>query len=75
MHKKEDWKEMSKLPTPDRLDHILARAKEREQRIEMRVQATKEFYGQLTPAQQKTFDASFQHRGHHKDHEGEHEHN
>jgi len=74
MHKKEDWKEISKLPTPERLDRFLARAKEREQRIETRVQATKDFYQQLTPAQQKTFDASFQHRGHHKDHDGEHEH-
>jgi protein CpxP len=73
MHKKEDWTEMSKLTTPERLDRMLARTKEREQHVEKRVQATKEFYSQLTPNQQKTFDSSFQQRGHHG-HEGEDEH-
>jgi periplasmic protein CpxP/Spy len=73
MHKKEDWAEMSKLTTPERLDQMLARTKEREEQVEKRVQATKEFYNQLTSTQQKTFDASFQHREHHG-HEGEDEH-
>ena len=73
MHKKEDWAELSKLTTPERLDHMLARTKEREEQTEKRVQATKEFYSQLTPTQQKTFDTSFQHREHYG-HEGEGEH-
>ncbi|OIQ74960.1 hypothetical protein GALL_433760 [mine drainage metagenome] len=55
------WSELSGLSTPDRLDRMLASAKDRELRLETRVQATKEFYMQLTPAQQKIFDASFQH--------------
>jgi len=41
--------------------------------MERRVHATKEFYSQLTAAQQKIFDTSFQHREHHG-HEGEDEH-
>ena len=73
MHKKEDWAEMSKLTSPERLDRMLARTKAREEQMERRVHATKEFYSQLTAAQQKIFDTSFQHREHHG-HEGEDEH-
>ena len=73
MHKKEDWLEISKLTTPERLDHVLARTKEHEEQVEQRVHATKEFYGQLTPTQQKTFDTLFQHHEHHG-HEGKDEH-
>lgn len=73
MHKKEEWAELSKLTTPERLDHMLARTKEREERVEKRIQATKEFYSQLTLTQQKTFDTLFQHHEHHG-HEGEDEH-
>jgi periplasmic protein CpxP/Spy len=69
-HPKEDWAEISKLSTPERLDHMLARTKEHEAEVEQRVQATKVFYSQLTPAQQKTFDASFQP---HEQHEHEEE--
>jgi len=66
MHKKEDWAEISKLTTPERLDRMLSKTKEREEQVEKRVQATKAFYNQLTPAQQKTFDTSFQHHEHHE---------
>lgn len=67
-HNKTDWPELSKFSTPDRMDHMLARAKEREQRFETRVQATKDLYKQLTPAQQRVFDAAYQHHGyeHHR---------
>jgi periplasmic protein CpxP/Spy len=73
MHHKEDWAEISKLSTPERLDHMLTRTKEHEVQVENRVQATKAFYSQLTPAQQKVFDESFQHHEHHE-HEEEVEH-
>ena len=68
-HNKMDWTELSKLSTPQRLDSILARAKDREQKLETRVQVTKDFYKQLSPTQQTTFDASFQHEQHnHENH-------
>lgn len=66
---KPDWSELSKLSTPDRLDHMLAMMKERQQAMESRVQATKTFYAQLTPEQQKIFDdAYFRHMGRHGTH-------
>ncbi len=70
-HDKADWSELSKLSTPERMDRMLAKAKEREQRFEVRVQATKDLYKQLTPAQQKVFDTLHQHHGdehHHNEH-------
>ena len=78
---KHDWSEFSKLSTPDRLDRILAKSKERQQVLESRVQAIKNFYGQLTSDQKKTFDESFHFHGgwhgwhHHHRHEwhGSHE--
>ena len=60
-HEKADWSELSKLSTPERLDLMLAKAKEREQRFAVHVQATKDLYQQLTPAQQKVFDTLHQH--------------
>lgn len=54
-----DWSELSKLPTPDRLDHMLAMMKERQQAMESHAEAVKAFYAQLTPEQQKIFDESF----------------
>ncbi len=68
-HGKADWSELSKLSTPERLDRMLAKAKEREQRFEVRVQATKDLYKQLTPAQQKVFYSL------HQTHGDEHHHN
>jgi protein CpxP len=54
-----DWSELSRLSTPDRLDHMLAMMKERQQAMESHVKAVKAFYAQLTPEQQKIFDESF----------------
>lgn len=49
--------DLSKLSTPERLDRMQARQAERQARFAQRAQATKQFYAQLTPDQQKTFDA------------------
>jgi hypothetical protein len=43
--------------TPERLDQHLAMAKQHVAKMETRAAATKVFYAQLTPEQQKTFDA------------------
>lgn len=51
-----DFEALSKLPTPERLDRMQAMAKEHQERMAVRVAATKEFYAQLTPDQQKVFD-------------------
>ncbi|GAB2870773.1 hypothetical protein GCM10027277_45150 [Pseudoduganella ginsengisoli] len=45
------------MTTPERLDQHLAMAKQHLAKMETRVAATKVFYAQLTPEQQKTFDA------------------
>jgi len=68
IHQHADWAEVSKLPTPERLDRFVAAAKEREQTLEVRAQATKELYKQLTPDQQKIFDTSLQHHLNDHDH-------
>ncbi|MDB5991904.1 MAG: hypothetical protein JWQ10_3307 [Herbaspirillum sp.] len=59
----------SKLTTPERMEKFLARMQTREQFLTARLEAVKTFYAVLTPAQQKTFDASFPmrpHGGHHR---------
>lgn len=48
--------EMATLTTPARLDRMLALMKEGEARMGEHAAAVKEFYAQLTPEQQKTFD-------------------
>jgi len=48
---------MAKLSTPERMDQMLARAQERQDRMVQRAQAVKGFYAQLSPEQQKVFDA------------------
>lgn len=64
------------MTTPQRMDAHLAMAKERLAKMEARVAATKAFYAQLSPEQQKTFDnmrqrhgkrhhGGMMHRGHH----------
>ena len=68
-HDEAGWYELSKLSTPERLDRMLAKTKEREQRLEVRVQATKDLYKQLTPGQQNTFDTLNKYRGDRHDHE------
>lgn len=50
----EDW---SKLTTPQRLEKMQALHNERSAEMAKRIDATKSFYAQLTPEQQKTFDA------------------
>lgn len=49
--------EFEKLTTPERIDRMQARQAERSAMFAKRADATKAFYAQLTPAQQKTFDA------------------
>ena len=51
------------LTTPQRLDRQLARMAERQDAFARRAAATKAFYAQLTPSQQKAFDALHQGRG------------
>lgn len=52
-HRHEDW---SNLSTPERLDRMQARQAERQQHMEQRMQAVRDFYAQLNPEQQKAFD-------------------
>lgn len=48
---------MAKLTTPERLDRMQAMMAQHEARFRQRADAIKRFYAQLTPAQQKAFDA------------------
>lgn len=48
---------MRNLTTPQRLDRMQAMMGEREARFRQHAEAIKRFYAQLTPAQQKAFDA------------------
>lgn len=52
--------EFAKLSTPERLDKMLERAEQRHAAKLQRVAALKQFYAQLSPEQQKTFDAQAQ---------------
>lgn len=71
--------DFGKLTTPERLDRMQARQAERNARFAQHAEATKSFYAQLTPEQQKTFDAETAkrhgprhgHRGHHRHHGGD----
>lgn len=68
-----DFEAMSKLPTPERMDRMQALSKEHQERQAAHIAAVKEFYAQLTPEQQKTFDANFlrglwNHDGAHEQH-------
>jgi Spy/CpxP family protein refolding chaperone len=51
-----DREDMKKLPAPDRMARMLDMMKAHESRMENRLAAVKEFYGTLTPEQQKVFD-------------------
>lgn len=67
--------EFAKLSTPQRLDMMLARADERRDRMVRRAEAVKQFYAQLSPEQQKVFDAEARpfregRQGHHRHHGG-----
>ena len=57
--------ETRRLPTPERLDRMQARMSERQAQFARRAEAIKRFYAQLTPSQQRAFDAMpMGHRGH-----------
>lgn len=55
-----DRQAMGGMTTPQRLDAARARMTERLARFDQRAAATKRFYAQLNPAQQKAFDAMAQ---------------
>lgn len=57
MDRKAVHEEFEKLSTPERLDRMQAMADIRRARMAERAAAIKAFYAQLTPAQQKVFDA------------------
>lgn len=57
--------EMRNLSTPQRLDRMQAMMAERQQRFAQRAEATKRFYAQLSPSQQRAFDTLHQGRGGH----------
>jgi len=60
--------EFANLSTPERIDLMQARAEMRRAKMAERAEAIKAFYAQLTPEQQKVFDAEAMtkhHRGHH----------
>ena len=55
--RKAERQEAQRLTTPQRLDRMQARMAEHQQRFQAHVEAVKRFYAQLSPAQQKAFDA------------------
>lgn len=57
MDRKTMREEVAKLSTPERLDRMQAMQETRRTRMAERAEAVKAFYAQLTPAQQKVFDA------------------
>lgn len=57
--------QMAKLSAPERMEQMLATMREGEQRLQVRLDATKAFYAVLTPAQQNLFDRQFSGRPHH----------
>jgi protein CpxP len=50
--------EVRAMTTPERLDRMRTRMAEHQAAFERRAEATKRFYAQLSPAQQRAFDAS-----------------
>lgn len=61
-----DRAKMASMTAPERMDAMVERMKEGQTRMEARAAAVKEFYGVLTPDQQKVFDKAFakMHRPH-----------
>lgn len=51
-----DFAELAKLPAPERMARMLERHKERQQEMDASLTALRDFYGKLTPEQQKSFD-------------------
>lgn len=62
---REQRQAMAQMTTPQRLDQMKARMTERQARFDQRAAATKRFYAQLSPSQQKAFDALQQRGGRH----------
>jgi Spy/CpxP family protein refolding chaperone len=58
MPQREDFKELDKLTTPQRMEKMLEKMKEHQAALQDRLAATKTFYATLTPEQQKIFDES-----------------
>jgi len=74
-HEHEDRPADEALPAPERMGRMLARMDEARAGMGQRLDALKAFYSQLTPAQQKAFDALDMGRGHghgHGDAHGRH---
>ena len=61
-----DFEALSKLPAPERMDHILKHMQQRQERVAQRAAAVKALYAVLTPEQQKIFDENFMRRPHHR---------
>jgi hypothetical protein len=63
-HMGRDRDEGARLSTPERLDRKAARMAEHEARFRQHAEAIKRFYAQLSPTQQKAFDAMPMEMGH-----------
>jgi periplasmic protein CpxP/Spy len=65
MPQRPDRQSLAGMTTPERIDQMRAMRDRRNAEMDRRAEATKAFYAQLTPEQQKTFDAEsarmFQH--------------
>jgi Spy/CpxP family protein refolding chaperone len=69
--KRPDRAEWDKLSAPERMERMLAKSKERQDRMASRLAATKTFYAVLSPEQQKIFNDNVgkgRHHGHHRGH-------
>lgn len=64
-HEKHERADKTALTAPERMDRRIAFEQQKLQKMQARTQAVKEFYAQLTPDQQKTFDESLHHRKEH----------
>lgn len=68
---REDFKELDKLTTPQRMEKMLEKMKEHQSQLQERLVATKTFYATLSPEQQKIFDESHRRMQHKmRDHMG-----
>lgn len=65
-----DREAFAKLTTPERIDRMQAMQTERQAAMRQRGDATKAFYAQLTPEQQKAFDSATMRHGGHGHHGG-----
>jgi Spy/CpxP family protein refolding chaperone len=77
MHRMDDDRqvmrdELARLSTPERIDRMQARSEMRRAKMAERAEAIKAFYAQLTPEQQKVFDAEAMMKRHGGDHAHRH---